>query len=256
MFTVSPKLNCMMNEQVEIRTKDGIADAVLTRSDGDEKRPGILVLTDIMGYRPAYADIANHIAGHGYVVLTPNIFFRSGKPPIFEFPVDWEKESVTKRRKEITTALTNEAALRDGSEYFDFLAAQDGVASGPMGVVGFCYTGRIALQLAATRPDVVGAAASFHGGGLLTDDATSPHWLLPKVKARLYFGHATNVGSMPAEAIDRFESALGDWGGEYQSETYPAGHGWMIAGRPVHDPEQADRGFKKLIELFDETLKS
>ena len=125
-----------------------------------------------------------------------------------------------------------------------------------MGIVGFCFAGQFALRIAAARPDRIAAAASFHGGGLLKDSDQSPHLVLPAVKARLYFGHAENDQGMTAEAITKFEQALRDWGGSYDSETYPARHGWMIPGREVHNPKEAARGFSKLIELFEGTLRT
>lgn len=125
-----------------------------------------------------------------------------------------------------------------------------------MGVIGFCFAGQFALRVAAARPDRIGAAASFHGGGLFTESDESPHLVLPRVKARLYFGHASNDQSMPAAAISSFEKALEEWGGAYESETYPARHGWMIPGREVYEPEQLSRGFTRLTELLDETLCS
>jgi carboxymethylenebutenolidase len=145
---------------------------------------------------------------------------------------------------------------RDGSAYVDFLSSQTFVSNGPMAVIGFCFAGQFALRVAAARPDRIGAAASFHGGGLFTDTDESPHLVLPQVKARLYFGHASNDQSMPAAAIEKFESALEAWGGTYESETYPARHGWMIPGGKVHEPAEAERGFAKLIGLFDDTLRS
>ena len=102
-----------------------------------------------------------------------------------------------------------------------------------MGVVGYCFTGSMAMRTAAVRPDKIAAAASFHGGGLYTDAPTSPHLTLPRIKARLYFGHATKDQSMPAEAIEKFDAALASWGGKYVSEVYEgASHGWTAAGRP------------------------
>ena len=124
-----------------------------------------------------------------------------------------------------------------------------------MGVVGFCYAGEFALRMAAARANRIGAAASFHGGGLYKDEETSPHRVLPRIKARLYFGHATNDNSLTAGQIEMLESALEKWGGDYASETYNARHGWMIPGREIFDPSNAERGFSKLIELFDASLK-
>jgi carboxymethylenebutenolidase len=114
----------------------------------------------------------------------------------------------------------------------------------------------MALRTAAVRPDQIAAAASFHGGGLYTDASTSPHALLPRVKARLYFGHATDDRSMPKEAIEKFDRALAVWGGRYESEIYDgARHGWTVPDNPSYNEPQAERAFGKLIDLFDSTLK-
>lgn len=242
----------MKRETANIRTPDGTADAVLFHPDGGSQ-PGVLVLTDIFGIRPAFEDLCERIASHGYAVLMPNIFYRSGKPPFFEFPVNLEDEATLARMKEITTPLSSQAVDRDAAAYVDFLSYE---SKGPMGVVGFCLTGKFAIRIAALRPEKVAAAASFHGGGLATADSESPHHLLPKIKAQLYFGHAENDRSMPAESIDRLDQALREWGGKYGSEIYPAGHGWMIPGRPVYNEQEAEKGFQELISLFDSSLKS
>src|SRR5262249_47866130 len=126
---------------------------------------------------------------------------------------------------------------------------------GPIGVVGYCFTGALALRMAAARADRVAAAASFHGGGLYTAAPTSPHLVLPRVKARLYFGHAVEDRSMPAEAIARPGRALGGWGGRFESETYGgASHSWTVPDSPIYNQPQAERAFAKLTELFAATL--
>ncbi len=246
----------MKTEQVNIKTSDGIADAALFHPNGSGSVPGVIVLTDIFGSRPAFDDLSARIAERGYAVLTPNIFYRTGKPPFFDFPLDLEHQPTLDRMKEIRTPLTVDAMMRDGSAYVDFLATQSFVSDGPMGVVGFCLTGKDAFRLAAERSDRIGAAASYHGGGLYTDDENSPHLVLSQIKAHLYFGHAENDRSMPAEAIAKLDESLQNWGGAFESETYPAGHGWMIPGRPVYDAAQAQRGFDKLMDLFRRSLGS
>jgi carboxymethylenebutenolidase len=247
----------MITQTVDILTADGTVDALLVRPDASETLPGVINLTDGLGFRPAFAEQSKRIAEHGFVVLTPNIFYRTTKPPVFPFEPDFTSEQTLKRFSELKAPLTPDAMARDASAYVDFLAAQPRVSRGPMGVVGFCFAGQFALRAAAARPDRIGAAASFHGGGLFTDSDQSPHLVLPKVKARLYFGHAVNDRGMPPEAIAKLEAALKAWGGEYESETYEGAlHGWMIPGGRVYHPVQSERGFEKLIELFDETLKT
>lgn len=248
----------MILQQVEIPTMDGTIGALLARPDTTEKLPGIIQLTDGLGLRQAHVDLSNRIAERGYVVLTPNIFYRTTKPPAFDFEPDFPSERAVNRFRELTGPLTPEAMMRDGSAYIDFLAAQPLVSRGPIGVVGFCFAGQFALRTAAARPDRIAAAASFHGGGLVTDTDQSPHLVLPRVKARLYFGHAVNDKGMPADAIEELDRALQAWGGKYENETYDgAVHGWMIADHSkVYNPEQAERGFSKLMALLDSTLRS
>lgn len=246
----------MIHQQVEISTADGIADALLVRPDTAETLPGVIVLTDVYGLRPAYAGLSERIAERGYVVLTPNVFYRTTRPPTFDFSPESSTERTTNRFRELTAPLTPDAMVRDGAAYVDFLAGQPLVRAGAMGVVGFCFTGQFALRMAAARPDRIAAAASLHGGGLVTDTDRSPHLVLPRVKARLYFGHAVEDRGMPAAAIEKLGRALTSWGGVYENETYEgARHGWMIAGGKAYHPEQAERGFAKLMALLDGALR-
>jgi carboxymethylenebutenolidase len=247
----------MISQEVEVPTAAGTVDALLIRPDTAGPLPGVLQLTDGLGLRPAHAELSSRIAEHGYVVLTPNIFYRTTRPPAFTFEADFTSERTLNRFRELTGPLMPEAMSADGSAYLDFLSAQSAVSRGPMGVVGFCFAGQFALHTAAASPDRVAAAASFHGGNLVTDNDRSPHLVLSKVKARLYFGHAVNDRSMPVEAIQKLEAALKAWGGTYQSETYDGAlHGWMIAGGRAYHAEYAERGFVKLIALLDGTLKT
>jgi carboxymethylenebutenolidase len=241
----------MVSKELELRTPDGTADALLIRPDGPPNLPGVILLVDGIGYRQAFIDLSARFANEGFAVLTPNVFYRTRKPPAFDFPPDFGSERAMTRFKELTAPLTPDAMARDGSAYVDFLSSQPFVGPGPMGVVGFCFTGQFALRIAAARPDRIAAAASFHGGGLFTETPHSPHLALPDVKARLYFGHADNDRSMAAEAIGKLDTALAAWRGVYESETYAgATHGWMIADRPVYNHEQSERGFAKLFALF------
>jgi carboxymethylenebutenolidase len=247
----------VISQDVEIPTQDGTAGALLVRPDTTETLPAVIQLTDGLGFRQAHVELSKRIAEYGYVVLTPNIFYRTTKPPAFDFEPDFPSERAMNRFRELTGPLTPAAMVRDGSAYIDFLAPQPFVSRGPMGVVGFCFAGQFALRIAAARPDRIAAAASFHGGGLVTDTDQSPHLVLPQVKARLYFGYAVNDRSMPADAVEKLGGALQEWGGTYESETYDGAlHGWMIPGGKAYNSEQAERGFAKLMALLDSTLRS
>src|SRR6476620_8594743 len=245
----------MIEENLEIDAGDGVTEALLVRPDSVDPLPAVINFTDGLGFRPAFIEQSKRIAERGYVVLTPNIFYRVSKLPVFPFEPDFSNEKSRERFAELRAPMTPVAMERDGSAFVDFLASQPFVSSAPMGTIGFCFAGKFALLTAAARPDRVAAAASFHGGGLFTDTFDSPHLVLPRVQASLYFGHAEHDQSMPTEAIEKFEWALSSWGGDYQSEVYEAKHGWMIPGGRVYDERNAERGFEKLTELFAGSLK-
>ncbi len=245
----------MIEKEISVQTPDGVADGFLIQPEKEGRWPGVLYLTDIGGIRASNRGMARRVAAEGYTVLLPNVFYRSGKPPLFNFPFKMGDERFMKRVNEMREALPTDAMDRDLAAYVDFLAKQPSVSGNAFGVAGFCFTGPMALRTAAVRPDQIAAAASFHGGGLYTDVPTSPHTLLSRVKARLYFGHAVEDRSMPKEAIEKLDRALAAWGGRYESEIYDgARHGWTVPDNPAYNEPQAERAFAKLIDLFDSTL--
>jgi carboxymethylenebutenolidase len=247
----------MFEEELQLPMPDGMADAVLFSPEPSRPLPGVLHLPDIGSIREAHREMARRLAAQGYAVLMPNPFYRTGRPPVFDFPRKMGEPRTMQRFAELVGPMTPEAQQRDVAAYVDLLAAQPAVRPGPVGVVGYCFSGALALRAAAARPRKVAAAASFHGGGLYkADDPNSPHLVLPQVEARLYFGHAVEDRSMTAEDIAHFEQALTACGGAYESETYRgASHGWTVPDSPVFNPTQAERAFGKLTESFAETLR-
>ncbi|MDH5674297.1 MAG: dienelactone hydrolase family protein [Myxococcales bacterium] len=245
----------MGEEAIEIPTADGTADGYLYTPGQDGTAPGVVLLTDIGGIRDPYRELATRLAEQGYVVLLPNVFYRTAKPPLFDIAPNFSDERTRQRFMELTAPFKPDAVERDGKAYLDYLGTRSEVRPGGAGVVGYCFTGSHALRIAASEPERIKAAASYHGGGLFTDRPSSPHLVLPGVKARLYFGHAIEDRSMSDEAIAGLDKALSAWGGDYESEVYEgAYHGWTMPGR-AYNPEQAERAHTKLIELFDRTLK-
>jgi carboxymethylenebutenolidase len=230
-------------------------ETLLFRPDDIADFPGVIFLTDIWGIRPANITMARRLAEKGFAVLMPNVFHRYSRNQ----PNGFEPENEAEKHKALQTlfgCLTADQMVSDGKAYIDFLLAQKGVKSGKAGVVGYCFTGQMALRMAAADPAHVAAAASFHGGFLVTDKPDSPHKQIPKVKGRLYFGHAVEDASATPEQIETLEAALRAWQGAFQSETYEgAKHGWTVPGRTVYNELQAERAFEKEVELFDATLK-
>jgi len=247
----------MTEMQLDIPMADGIAEAFLyTPASGAGPWPGVVYLTDIMGIRPAYRQMAQRLADQGYVVLLPNVFYRGAKLPVLDFVPQMGDEKTMKRMGELRSSLPNDKMGPDGAAYAAALLDRMSVTGARVGVVGYCFTGQMAVRMAGEAPERIAAAASFHGGGLYTDQPDSPHLLLPKIQARLYFGHAVQDRSMPAETIAKLEEVLKAWPGESESETYEGAlHGWCVPGRPeVYNEKQAERAFGKLADVLKTAL--
>ena len=242
----------MIETKLEIPTI--ATETYLYRPDDVGEFPGIVFLTDIWGIRPANIGMAKRLADKGFAVLLPNVLHRYSRITPDGFEPANEKE-IPKALQTLFAALTPANMESDGKAYIDFLLAQKGVKAGKIGIVGHCFTGQMALRMAAAVPDNVAAAASFHGGFLVTPAPDSPHKQLPRIKARLYFGHAVEDSSATPEQVATLEQALRDWHGAFQSETYDgARHGWTVPGRDVYNELQAERAFEKEVELFEATL--
>jgi carboxymethylenebutenolidase len=244
----------MIEQDVQIPAGDGTADAVIFAPGPEGRWPGVIMLTDIGGIREAPRQMARRLAADGYTIVLPNLFYRTGRSPLFASRIDFSDPSTQARFGELRAPLTPEATERDAVAYVNFAQSQEHVAAGPLAVIGYCASGAIAMRIAATRGDDIAAAASFHGVRLATDAPTSPHLLLPRIKARLYFGHASNDNSMPAAAVDKLDKALAAWGGRYETETYPAAHGWTVPDHPAYNSSEAERAFGKLTDLLSRTL--
>ncbi len=243
----------MIESKVEIPAIGN--EALLLRPGAVGEFPGVIFLTDIWGIRPGNIGMAKRLADKGFTVLMPNVVHRYAEIRPHGLETDNPDENM-KRLGKLFTALTSDQMVSDGQAYVDFLLAQKGVTPGKIGVVGYCFTGQMAVRIAAAVPDKVAAAVSFHGGFLVTDKPDSPHRILGPITARLYFGHAVEDSSATPEHIAILEQALRDWHGAFQSEVYDdARHGWTTPGRDVYNEPQAERAFEKLVELFDATLK-
>lgn len=162
----------MIETNVEI---PGIAaEALFFRPDDVAEFPGVVFLTDIWGIRPANIGVARRLAERGFAVLMPNVFHRYSRiaPDGFEHGNEEER---TGAMHALLSALTPEQMASDGKAYIDFLLVQKGVMPGKAAIVGYCFTGQMAVRTAAAVPDKIAAAASFHGGFLVTDKPDSPH---------------------------------------------------------------------------------
>jgi carboxymethylenebutenolidase len=244
----------MTEQEIAVKAADGTAET-LVYTPGGGKFPGVLFYTDLFGIRPANQGMARRIAAAGYTVLMPNVFYRYGKLPLLDFEFQMGEERSMKAIPGLLGSLSGAQMEKDAPYYVDALLKRDDVKGSKIAVVGYCFTGAMALRTAAVEPDKVAAAASFHGGRLVTEDEASPHTRIAKVKGELYFGHAVEDQSATPAQIAKLDDTLKGWGGKFQSEMYEgAKHGWTLPGRDVYDEKQAERHYEKLFDLLKRNI--
>jgi len=240
--------------QLKIQTRDGSCPGHVYRPSGSGPWPAVLVFMDGLGIRPAMLEIGEQLASHGYFVLLPDLFYRSGpyEPMNATMFVDPEKRKILMEKFFGPASPAN--VMSDTRAFLDFLAAQPDVIPGGIGTTGYCMGGMMSLTAAGTYPDRIVATASYHGGRLATDAPDSPHLLAPKIASRVYIAGAIEDASFPDEMKARLEEALTKAGVDHQIETYPAKHGWVLRDMPVHDAAATERHWKTLLALFEATL--
>jgi carboxymethylenebutenolidase len=249
--------------EVTVRTPDGMSDAAFIHP-ATGTYPGVLIWTDVFGLRPSMREFAKRIAAEGYSVLVPNPFYRTAKAPVFDNPrsFDFANPADTAKLPPLTGPLNAAgAAERDAVAYVAFLDAQREVDKAKkIGTQGYCMGGPLVVKTAAAVPDRIGAAASFHGGGLVTDNANSPHLLAPKIKARMYFGIAANDDMRQPDAKDKLRAAFAAANVPAEIEVYGSLHGWCVPdmplqnGAPIYNMPDAERAWGKLVALYKTAL--
>ncbi|MDJ0381981.1 dienelactone hydrolase family protein [Streptomyces sp. G-G2] len=246
----------MPTRTLTIPTADGHADAFAAYPDGNGRHPGVLLYMDLFGVRPALREMARELAGHGYYVLVPNLFYRHGPAPVAELPEHLGRDArpaVFARLLPLLEAHTTERALRDADAYLGFLGAQPEVSAGPVAVTGYCMGAALALRTAAGRPDRVAAVAGFHPGPLVTDTPDSPHLLAPGITAPVHLGLAES--DFTPEAVGELTRALDSGGVDHTCEIYPGTvHGFTMSDTDAFDPAALQRHWDRLVPLLDRTL--
>jgi carboxymethylenebutenolidase len=245
----------MEDSTLDITTPDGVADAYLARP-ADRPLAGVLFIMDAFGLRPTIREMADRIAGYGYAVLAPNVFYRAGRSPVLPLPDFSDRDrraSFLQSVRPLMEQLTPERLAADGAAYLDCLA--EVAAPGRVAITAYCMGGRVGWRIAAAHPDRVAALAAFHPGRLVTDAPDSPHRSAADLRAELYFGFADQDPSMTAEQIATLERTLQEAGARYRCEVYAgAGHGYTMRDQPVYDEAASERHYRELRALLERGL--
>ena len=250
---------------VEIKTPDGTCDAAFIHP-ASGAHAAVIIWPDAFGLRQTMRDMAKRLAADGgYSVLVPNPFYRSSKAPVagidpavFSFQ---NKEDMTRLQGLMGGINAAGAAERDAAAFVAFLDAQPQVNKAKkIGTQGYCMGGPLVFRTAAAVPDRIGAGGSFHGGGLVTTSPTSPHTLIPKMKARMYVAVASNDDARQPDAKDTLKAAFAAAKVPGEVEVYGGQHGWCVPdmapsnGKPIYDKADAEKAWAKLLVLYKAEL--
>lgn len=235
--------------ELQVRTEDGVCPARLFVPLSAGPHPGVLFYMDGLGARPALWEMAARFADAGYVVLLPDLFYRTPHAP-FDAKTAFSVPEERARAIQLIGSVDGEPAMRDTPAFLDVLASRSDVRKGPFGVVGYCLGGRQALLAAGTFPERFAAAASIHGGRLGTDDPWSPVGVAAHVRAELYIAIAEDDPTHTPEMHARLEKALGEAGVRHTFERYAARHGFAVLDTSAHDAASAERHVTAVLELF------
>jgi len=256
--------SAVIEKDVEIKTADGVCDAAFFHPAAG-RHAGVLIWTDVFGLRPVYRELGRRLAASGYAVLVPNPFYRTAKAPVINDASSFDFQNADNRAKlQQWTGPLNApgAAERDAAAYVEFLDARPEVdRTKKIGTQGYCMGGPLVLKTAAQVPERIGAGATFHGGGLVTDKPDSPHLLSPRIKASLYLAIAASDDAKQPDAKTQLRAAFDAAHVPAVIEVYAGTqHGWCVPdmplmdGKPIYDRADAERAWTDLLGLYSKKL--
>jgi carboxymethylenebutenolidase len=247
---------------VEIKTPDGTCDAAFIHP-ASGAHPAVIIWPDAFGLRPSMRDMAKRLAMAGYTVLVPNPFYRVAKSPVWEDASKVNFQEVRPKLGPLMGSIQADGAVeKDAPAFIVWLDMQKQVdAKKKIGTQGYCMGGGLVMRTAAAVPNRVGAGASFHGGGLVTTNANSPHLLAPKIRAKMFFGIATDDDTRQPDAKVKLKEAFDAAKNPADIEVYSmALHGWCVpdmpagAQGPIYKKDDAERAWAKLTALYKSAL--
>lgn len=240
---------------VQIKTADGTADSYFVHPVKG-KHPGVLIWPDIFGLRPTFKQMATRLAESGYSVLVINPFYRTQKAPTAPEHPDFNDPPTRQALMTLAGTLSATTAVTDAKAFVAYLDAQPSVdKKRKIGTTGYCMGGPFVLRTAATFPDRVGAGATFHGGGLVTDKPDSPHLLIPQTKAHFLIAIAENDDQRQPEAKTVLRESFAKAKLPAEVEVYAGTmHGWCPPDAAVYNHDQAEKAWSRMLALFSNSL--
>jgi carboxymethylenebutenolidase len=246
----------VIEKDVNVPMASGVSDSALFYPEGKGTWPAVLIWTDILGLRPVFREMGRRLAAEGYVVLVPNPFYRNKKAPVVDGTFDFSKPEDRAKVMPLAAALTADANISDAKAYTTYLDQQPQTEkSKKMGVQGYCMGGPLTFRTAASVSNRIGAAATFHGGGLVTDKPDSPHLAIPQMKAEVLCCVADNDDKRDPTAKDKLKEAFAAAHLKATVEVFEGcDHGWTVRGSQVYNEAGAERAWAERAALYKRNL--
>ena len=245
----------MIEQTIEIATKDGASTTFIVHPEREGPHPVVLFFMDAPAIREELRDMARRMATVGYYVMLPNLYYRRGVMELKDLPPLPEAQA-RERMFDLMNSLSIPLVMDDGDALLDFADRDPAAGAGAIGTLGYCMSGRYAINFAARWPQRVGAAASVYGTQLVTDEADSPHLVAAKAKGELYFACAETDRWAPLETVEALDQAVKAGNLNAEVELYPGvEHGFAFPQRAVYDKTAAERHWERLFALWGRTLR-
>lgn len=234
-----------------ITTADGEMETFTAWPEAQGPHPVVIVYMDALGIREELRDMARRVAAAGYYTLLPNLFYRAGGP---SFDASLLPDYLDPHMQELNHATTNSMVLSDTAAMLSFCKSEPLAGAGAKSAIGFCMGGRHAYGAAGTYPQEIKAAASIHGGFLVTDKPDSPHLLTAKVKGELYFGFAEGDSVAPPEHMEIIAALMREHDIPGKVEMHHGSrHGFIFPERFCYDPQAAERVWAHFFAMLQRT---
>jgi len=265
----------MFEQELPVTTRFGVMPVFSFCPNDPGPYPAVIMYMDGSGIRDVLLNLARRVARDGYAVFLPDLYYRLGTirfniarrtDPVFFsagklLPSGRDAEPGPQGRDDFTAVmrhcedhLSGDLVMDDTAAIFNVLDGHDRVRPGPVGCIGFCFSGRFVVSAAARYAHRVAAAVSLYGTGIITEREDSPHRLLGQIQAEMYFGFAENDVTVPGDVVRRLRCGLQDAGVRHEVELYQARHGFSFSDRADYDPAAADAAWAKIFALLARSL--
>lgn len=232
-------------EEVLIPTPDGQMPGILYTHANSQRRPAILLLMEAFGLTSHLQDIAARIANEGYIVLTPDLYYRELPNNKFSYS-EVDKAMAMMYRLDFGVAMENDlrAAL-------DCLKSRLDVFPDRIGVTGFCLGGGLSFFTACKFSADIAAVAPFYG--MVLDEWVAA---ITDITVPIYLFHGGVDPFIPLERIQQIESRLKALGKEYRLKVYrDADHGFFCHERSSYNRLAAEDAWHELTQFFHKHLQ-